>query len=115
MYDPKDYYYDDEHSKTNMRNTVTNHVAFDFTCYFHYKYNLHLTTTTYTKDLNEVFFMNGNSYVRALGKLCQILEDNNIAYKEYWSAISIKKEDLYNLASYIKMQGEWRDEWTYFK
>ena len=115
MYDPKDYYYDDEHSKTNMNNTVTNHIASDFTHYFHYKYNLYLTTMTYIRDLNEIFFINGNSYINSLSKLCRVFEDNNIPYKEYWSSISVKKEDLYNFVTYIKMQGEWRDEWKYFK
>lgn len=97
MYNAKDYYYDDEHSKTTMLNTVKNHQAVNFTFYFHYKYNLPLDTITYIKDLNEVFFHDGaiGCSSGALGKLCSILEENNIAYKEYFGAISVTKEDLY--------------------
>ena len=86
---------------------------------FYYKYNLPLTTLTYIKDLNEVFFHDGAIGWRwpsgALTKLCRILEENNITYKEYFDAISITKEDLYTLIAYIKMQGEWRDQLKYFK
>ena len=117
MYDAKDYYYDDEHSKTTAPNTVKNNQAVNFTFYFYYKYNLPLTTSTNIKDLNEVFFLDGSvSWPGgALTKLCRILEENNITYKEYFGAISVTKEDLYTLIAYIKMQGEWRDQWKYFK
>ena len=117
MYDAKDYYYDDEHSKTTTPNTVKNNQAVNFTFYFYYKYNLPLTTSTNIKDLNEVFFLDGSvSWPSgALTKLCRILEENNITYKEYFGAISVTKEDLYTLIAYIKMQGEWRDQWKYFK
>ncbi|MBR2239881.1 MAG: hypothetical protein IJ890_00570 [Clostridia bacterium] len=117
MYDNSNYYYDKEHTVTNMTNTVTNIIAQNFTFYFHYKYNLPLDTVTYKKDLNEIFFSNGVGccFINSLGTLCKILRENGIAYKEYYSAISVNKEDLYNLVAYIKMQGEWRDEWKYFK
>lgn len=117
MHDAKDYYYDDEHTVTNMTNTVTNIIARDFTSYFHYKYELVLDTVTYKKDLNEVFFSNGIlcRYNGGLGKLCGILKEYDIPYKEYFDAISVAKEDLYTLVTYIKMQGEWRDQWKYFE
>ena len=85
MYDAKDYYYDDEHSKTTTPNTVKNNQAVNFTFYFYYKYNLPLTTSTNIKDLNEVFFLDGSvSWPGgALTKLCRILEENNITYKEF--------------------------------
>lgn len=117
MYTYDYYYYDDEHYKTNMTNTVTNIKAFNFTSYFHYKYNLPLETMTYTNDLNEVFFKDGciGYSTGALGKLCSILKEWNITYKSYHEAISIQKEDLYTLIGCIRLQGEWRDEWKYFK
>ena len=118
MYDNSNYYYDKEHTVTNMTNTVTNIIAQNFTFYFRYKYNLSLHTVTYKKDLNEIFFSNpGPSYcfVNSLDTLCKIFKENGIAYKEYYSAISVNKEDLYNLVAYIKMQGEWRDEWGQLK
>lgn len=113
MYDASKYYYDDEHTVTNMTNTVTNIIARNFTFYFHYKYDLVLDTVTYKKDLNEVFFSNGilSQYNGGLGRLCGLLEKYGIPYKEYYSSISVNKQDLYALVAYIKMQGEWENEW----
>lgn len=118
MYTYDYYQYDDEHFKTNMTNTVVNKIAQNFTGYFHYKYNLPLETMTYTDDLNEIFFKDGSicgHSFGSLGKLCSVLREHDIPYKSYHGAISIQKCDLYYFTTYIKMQGEWRDEWKYFK